>query len=217
VLAIFRDTINAHRNDLPLSAITEFMPALRFSGSVFTLSTFGLALAEDWAMRSYFLSQYANCAIYYAMIRPDGVGRIRVLPGLSEPILSYRLTERDWRRLRDGLGKLARALMAAGASRIIPSIRGHPGWTQVSQIETDLREGLPRDRLALMSIHLFESCPMGADPAFFPVDPWGRIAGIENGFIADGSVLPGAPGVNPQATIMALAYRIADRFCDLRN
>jgi choline dehydrogenase-like flavoprotein len=214
VLAMFPEAVDAHRHELPLAAITEFMPALRFGGSVFTLSTFGLALAEDWPSRGQYLPEFAHCAIYYAMIRPDGVGRVRTVPGLAEPSLSYRLTERDWRRLRDGLALLARALLEAGATRIIPSIRGHPGWTDASRIEPDLHDGLPRDRVALMTIHLFASCPMGRDPELFPVDPWGRLAGFDNVIVADGSVLPGAPGVNPQATIMALAYRATDNYLD---
>ena len=101
VLATFPEAVNAHRHELPLAAITEFMPGLRFGGSVFTLSTFGLAVAEDWQVRRRYLPEYAHCAMYYAMIRPDGVGRVRTVPGLTEPILSYGLTERDWRRLRD--------------------------------------------------------------------------------------------------------------------
>lgn len=217
VLATFAEPVNAHRHELPLAAITEFMPQLRFGGSVFTISTFGLALAEDWPVRERYLPEYAHCAMYYAMIRPDGVGRIRTLPGLAEPILSYRLTERDWRRLRDGLGMLAGALLAAGAKRVIPSMRGHPGWTCASAAEPDLRYGLPRDRAALMTIHVFGSCPMGYDPKLFPVDPWGRLAGLDNVILADGSVLPGAPGVNPQATIMALAYRATEHYLAARR
>jgi choline dehydrogenase-like flavoprotein len=217
VLATFSEPVNAHRHDLPLVAITEFMPALRFGGSVFTMSAFGLALAEDWAVRERYLPDYAHCAMYYAMIRPDGVGRIRSVPGLAEPILSYRLTERDWRRLRDGLSLLSRALLAAGATRVIPSLRGHPGWTDARQLETDLHAALPRDRAALMTIHLFASCPMGRDPELFPVDPWGRLVGFDNVIVADGSVLPGAPGVNPQATIMALAYRATDHYLSTRR
>jgi choline dehydrogenase-like flavoprotein len=212
VLATFPEVVNAHRHELSLAAITEFMPAMRFGGSVFTLSTFGLSIAEDWEVRSRYLPEYSHCAMYYAMIRPDGVGRIRTVPGLAEPILNYGLTKRDWRRLRDGLILLVRALLAAGATRVIPSVRGHPGWTDASQVEPDLRCGLPQDRVALMTIHLFASCPMGRDPELFPVDPYGRLAGFDNVVVADGSVLPGAPGVNPQATIMALAYRITDSY-----
>ena len=209
--------MNAHKNELPLAAITEFMPRLRFGGSVFTLSTFGLALAEDWPVRARHLPDYAYYAMYYAMIRPDGVGRVRTLPGLAEPILSYGLTERDWRRLRDGLGMLARGLFAAGATRVIPSLRGHPGWSDARQVEPDLRYGLLPDRVALMTIHLFGSCPMGRDPELFPVDPWGRLAGLDNVIVADGSVLPGAPGVNPQGTIMALAYRATEHYLAARH
>jgi choline dehydrogenase-like flavoprotein len=217
VLATFPEAVNAHRHELPLAAITEFMPALRFGGSVFTLSTFGLALAEDWPVRGRYLPEYAHCAMYYAMIRPDGVGRVWTVPGLAEPILSYVLTERDWRRLRDGLALLARALLAAGATRVIPSMRGHPGWTDASRVEADLRYGLLCDRAALMTIHLFASCPMGRDPELFPVDPCGRLAGLDNVIVADGSVLPSAPGVNPQATIMALAYRATDGYLAARR
>lgn len=217
VLARFPEVLNAHRHELPLAAITEFMPALRFGGSVFTLSTFGVSLAEDWPVRGRYLAEYAYCAMYYAMIRPDGVGRVRTVRGLAEPILSYGLTERDWRRLRDGLALLTRALLAAGASRVIPSMRGHPGWTDANQVELDLRYGLLRDRVALMTIHLFGSCPMGRDPELFPVDPWGRLAGFDNVVVADGSVLPSAPGVNPQATIMALAYRASDSYLAIRR
>jgi choline dehydrogenase-like flavoprotein len=217
ILATFPDVVNAHRHELALAAITEFMPALRFGGSVFTLSTFGLSLAEDWPVRGRYLAEYAYCAMYYAMIRPDGVGRVRTVRGLMEPILSYRLTERDWRRLRDGLALLARALLAAGASRVIPSLRGHPGWTDANQVEPDLQDGLRRERVALMSIHLFASCPMGRDPELFPVDPYGRLAGFDNVIVADGSVLPSAPGVNPQATIMALAYRATDSYLATRR
>jgi choline dehydrogenase-like flavoprotein len=212
VLATFPEVVNAHRHELPLVAITEFMPGLRFGGSVFTLSTFGLVLAEDWPVRGRYLHEYAHCAIYYAMIRPDGVGHIWTVPGLAEPILRYRLTERDWRRLRDGLALLARALLAAGANRVIPSIRDHPGWTDANRVESDLRNRPLQDRVALMTIHLFGSCPMGRDPELFPVDPWGRLAGFDNVIVADGSVLPGAPGVNPQATIMSLAYRTTDNY-----
>jgi choline dehydrogenase-like flavoprotein len=217
VIAKFAEPVNAHKYDLPLVAVTEFMPALRFGGSVFTLTTFGLVVAEDWLMREKYLPFHSHFAMYYAMIRPDGVGRVRIIPRFSEPVLSYLLTERDWRRLADGLCLLTRALLAAGAMRVIPSIRGHPGWTDTNCVEADLRDGLPRDRVALMSIHLFASCPMGGDPELCPVDPFGRLVGLDNLIVADASVLPTAPGVNPQATIMALAYRASEKYLAARR
>jgi choline dehydrogenase-like flavoprotein len=215
LLARFRERVEAHRYRLPLAAITEFMPDMRFGGSIFTLSSYGMALAEDWERRAAWLPDYAHYVIYYAMIKPDGVGRVWSVPGIVEPIVTYELTERDWRRLGDGMVKLAKSLFAAGAARIVPSIRGHPGWTAPQELEND--GILPKGRTSLMSIHLFGSCAMGEQPDLFAVDSYGRLRGMDNVFVADGSVLPGAPGVNPQATIMALSMRTADAFLAARR
>jgi choline dehydrogenase-like flavoprotein len=211
VLARFPETVNAHRYRLPLVAITEFMPQLRFGGSVFTLPTFGMAIAEDWQRRAPQLPNYAHHAIYYAMIRPDGVGRIHTLPGIDEPLVRYALTTRDRWRLWDGARQLGQALLAAGAEHVTPSVMGHDGWADAGAIAADTVPPAPA-RTALMTIHLFGSCPMGENPVVHTVDSFGRLWGAENVIVADGSVLPGAPGVNPQATIMALAMRSADAF-----
>jgi choline dehydrogenase-like flavoprotein len=40
-------------------------------------------------------------------------------------------------------------------------------------------------------------------------DSFGRVHGMDNLYIADAGVIPEAPGVNPQATAMALSHRIA--------
>ena len=210
VLARFAEPVNAQNYRLPLVAVTEFMPELRFGGSVFTLPTFGMAIAEDWATRKAWLPDYGHHAIYYAMIKPDGFGRIRVLPGAEEPLVTYALTERDRRRLWDGARLLARGLFAAGATHVTPSVIGHPGWRDDSA-PTRPEPQPAAARTALMTIHLFASCPMG-ETSFQPVNSFGRLKGWDNVVIADGSVLPGAPGVNPQGTIMALALRSADAF-----
>jgi choline dehydrogenase-like flavoprotein len=216
VLARFAEPVDATRHHLPLVAITEFSPELRLGGSVFTLATYGLSLAEDWATRAGLLPDHRHFAMYYAMIRPDGVGSVRTMPAFAEPIVSYRLTERDWRRLGEGLERLSRALLSAGATRVIPSIRQHPGWASLDELARQPPTDLPRGRTALMTIHLFGSCPMGGRDSFFPIDPSGRLRDSDNLFVADASVLPGAPGVNPQATIMAFALRIAEGFIAAR-
>jgi cholesterol oxidase len=41
------------------------------------------------------------------------------------------------------------------------------------------------------------------------VDSWGRVHGVPNLSIADGSILPGPVGINPALTIAALADRHA--------
>lgn len=57
--------------------------------------------------------------------------------------------------------------------------------------------------------HQAGTCRMGRDPASSVTDPFGRVWGHENLFIADGSLHPTNGGFNPVLTILALAYRVA--------
>ncbi|WP_179199342.1 GMC oxidoreductase, partial [Streptomyces viridochromogenes] len=52
----------------------------------------------------------------------------------------------------------------------------------------------------------------GADEDRAPADPEGRLRGAHGVLIADGSVLPSCPEVNPQLSIMAAALAVTDRW-----
>jgi choline dehydrogenase-like flavoprotein len=71
---------------------------------------------------------------------------------------------------------------------------------------------LPADRTSLMTIHLFSSCPMGEDRGLCAADSFGRVHGEEGLWIADASLLPGPPGVNPQGSLMAIVRRNVAQF-----
>lgn len=58
---------------------------------------------------------------------------------------------------------------------------------------------------------------MGRDPAKSVTDAHGRVHGLENVFVCDGSALPGMGGVPPTLTIMANAVRIADAIASRRG
>jgi choline dehydrogenase-like flavoprotein len=60
-----------------------------------------------------------------------------------------------------------------------------------------------------MAFHPLGTARAGADPAASVVDPHLQVHGIGGLYVADGSVVPSALGVNPQITIMALAARLA--------
>ena len=61
------------------------------------------------------------------------------------------------------------------------------------------------------------TCRMGKDPSRSVVDRWCRSHEIENLWIVDGSVFPTAGGYPPMLTILALAYRAADRMIGNRG
>jgi choline dehydrogenase-like flavoprotein len=66
--------------------------------------------------------------------------------------------------------------------------------------------------MSLSSVHVFSSCPMGENLQLCAADSFGRVHGFANLYIADASLIPDSPGVNPQGTVMALALRNANHF-----
>ncbi len=76
---------------------------------------------------------------------------------------------------------------------------------------------LPRGRATLSlsaGQHQAGTCRMGHDPATSVTDPWGRVHGHRNLYVADGSLHVTNGGFNPVLTILALAYRVAGHIAD---
>src|SRR5262249_59044514 len=55
--------------------------------------------------------------------------------------------------------------------------------------------------------HIMGGMMMGADPAASVTDPYGRVHGLDNAYVADGSVFVTSGAHNPTNTIMAVALR----------
>lgn len=214
VLAEFDQKINAHNSRHPMYAITEFLPNYRLGGSVFSLPTYGMFLAEDWENRSHMLSSYTNMGMYYAMARGTGVGAVTTVPFSKHALVSYQLSEEDWVALEMGLHNLSLALFENGAKKIQPSIAGMKAWNSIDDIRQTIKCGLPRKNCNLMTIHLFSSIRMGENTEINAANSYGKFHGIKNLYVADASLIPESLGVNPQATVMALALRVAEKFIE---
>lgn len=217
VMGVFPETVQAHLSRFPLYAVTEFMPDMRMGGSLVSLSLAGMYCTEDWAQRGGMMDKVDNLASYYSMVRSDGGGFVRPVLDFSAPVVTYKLTPRDWHWLTLGSSKLAQALFAAGATSVYPSIQGHGGWHSQNETNEFLERGLPRSKTRLMSVHLFSSCPMGENDSLTATDSFGTVHGVSNLTVADASQIPEAPGTNPQGTIMALSLRNAQHFCDRKS
>ncbi len=59
--------------------------------------------------------------------------------------------------------------------------------------------------------HLMGTTRMGEDPSSSVVSPWGETHDVKGLFVADGGLFPTSAGVNPAATIQAVALYIADQ------
>jgi hypothetical protein len=146
-----------------------------------------------------------NTATLGAMIADAPSGRVL---GARWPVVAYRLTREDKRRLVRAVGAMSRVMLAAGAEQIELS-GGVPPVREEADIEAALAE-LDVRRLRLAAFHPTGSAAAGASQAVHPVDPEGRLRGIDGVWIADGSILPSCPGVNPQVSIMAIAAGVGE-------
>jgi len=73
-------------------------------------------------------------------------------------------------------------------------------------------DAVSRSSANLMTVHLTSSVRMGEARDRTGADSFGRVWGVRNLRVNDASLLPDAPGVNPQAAIMTIASRNADHF-----
>lgn len=125
---------------------------------------------------------------------PEAHNRVTLDPdlkdahGIPAPRLDYRLGENSRRMMEHAIARAEEILDAAGATDIFTSrtLLNTPG-------------------------HLLGTARMGDDPATSVVNAWGRSHDVKNLFIVDGSVFVTSGGVNPTATIQALALYIADQ------
>lgn len=206
VLAEFRDVVNAYAHPVASYQVKEFSPDISLGASVSMPPFLAAFSAAAWPERKELFGKTDRSAIYYAMIRGNGRGIVRNLPVRGSYFLRYTLGRGDLENLRRGFALLCRVLFAAGARRIFPSVDGLGPLSGGEAVDgAASRIGLKN--LNLMSVHSFSSCPMGEEAAVCAVDSFGRVHGFENMYVNDASMLPSAPGVNPQGPLMAIALR----------
>jgi choline dehydrogenase-like flavoprotein len=151
------------------------------------------------------LDRAADRAMIGAMIADEPSGRVF---GSRAPIVSYRLAKADERRLSVAIEAMARVMLAAGANDVELG-GGAPAVRSEDELEAAMQR-LDVRRLRLAGFHPSGTAAAGSDPARHPVDPEGRLRGVEGVWVADGSILPSCPGVNPQVSIMAMASGVGE-------
>ncbi len=213
--ARFADEINVP-DDVPVHQVKEFAPDLSFGGSASHAGLVALALSDHWTAFHDAVQDWRRISIYYAAITSEGRGRVQAVPGLRDPLVTYRLTPRDRALLRSGLGRLALLMLEAGADEVYPAFRGAPVVRDRADLAT-MQDRFAASKASVMTVHLCSTVPLGEDRSRCGADSWGRVHGTANVHVNDASLLPSAPGVNPQATVMAFAIRNVRHFIATRG
>ncbi len=124
---------------------------------------------------------------------PEAHNRVTLDPdlkdahGIPAPRVEYTVSENSRRMLDFAIARGREVLNEAGAHTVVADpLMLNAGW------------------------HLLGTARMGADPERSVVNDWGRSHDVKNLFIVDGSVFVTAGGVNPTATIQAIALYVAD-------
>ena len=198
-------------DSVPMHRITEFAPNLTIGGSASRKGHVAMAIADAGVDPACALDDWENVSVYYAAIRSDAGGRVRWIPGLQSPLVTYTLTDADLSRLARGLVHLGELLLAAGATELYPSVTGGVVARGVDDLAS-WWSAVDRKRTNLMTVHLTSTVRMGEDASRAGADSFGRVHGVRNLRVNDASLLPDAPGVNPQAAIMTIALRNAEQF-----
>ncbi len=203
-------------DDVPVHQVKEFSPDISFGGSASHPGLIALALSDNWRQFGEAITAWPEIAVYYAAITSQGRGWVQAIAGMRDPVVTYRLTRRDRQLLGQGLARLALLMLEADAIEVYPSFRDAP----VVRTRADLAlmtEAFSASTASVMTVHLCSTTPMGENHRRCATDSFGAVHGASNVHVNDASLLPDAPGVNPQASVMAIAIRNARRFADRRS
>lgn len=159
------------------------------------------------------VKDFPKMANWVQVVRAEARGTVR--NGLfNQPDVRYGLNEKDMLRFREGSYITAKLHFDAGAEYVIPGVQGLPSYITADQLDM-IKNGPTRPTAYFGACsHLFGGCIMGADENHTVVDTRGKVRGYDSLYVADASNLPTNLGVNPQHTIMANAWQLAEKLLD---
>jgi choline dehydrogenase-like flavoprotein len=159
------------------------------------------------------LDQAQHIAMFGAMVADQGVGS--VLSARDETLVRYSIARDDIAKLMVAVEAMGRLLFAAGAVEVLAGLPGASTVGSLAELQDVLSRTDPRS-LHLSAFHPTGTAAAGTDSQRCPVDETGRLRGVDGVWVADASVLPSSPEVNPQVSIMALALAVADEVVGAR-
>ncbi len=185
---LFDEPINAHKG--AFQAVKSEDPGFRKRGfkleNVFAPPV-GTAMIMPGYGRSHqsLMKKYRFVASMEVAVRDESTGRITLASG-DKIKIDKSPTAQDRARTEDGLQTVRKLFESAGAKQVIQCDQG-------------------------FGLHLMGGCAMGTDSKRSVVNPDFSVHDHPNLYAADSSVFPGAPGINPSFTIMALSHRASEK------
>lgn len=186
VIALYDKEINAHKG--PFQAYKSYDPNFRLKGfkleNVFAppvaISMLLPGIGSDHQIKMKKITQMACIEV---AVRDTNPGEIRVGSN-NKTVVVKELNGEDEKRKKAGMEAIHAIFHSTGAKEIIPGEIG-------------------------IGLHLMGGCGIGSNVSKSVTAPDYTVHGHKNFIIADSSVFPNAPGINPSLTIMALSKMAA--------
>ena len=197
-------------NDIPVWQVALFA-SLETGAEAQVMMHMGPNLNDEYALAAGYDSAAQGFSLTPNVMYPRSRGRItlRSADPADSPRIDFRYFEyggADESLLVGGL-RLAREIARQPALRPWITREAFPG----PGVTSDAALGEYARRASGTSYHPVGTCRMGAaDDERAVVDPELRLRGLDNLRVADASVFPLQPGVNPNLTIAMLAERCAE-------
>ncbi len=180
------------------------MPRLNFEGISTPPGVAAQIMPLAGERQRWWLDRFDQVASFGMSVQDRGTGRVFFAGMHPQP--RYRLDPADARDLGEGLLLVARAFFAAGADRVLLPVLGIDNEFDTAAGLDRLRpESFTPSRLLCAGFH-----PQGTAGIGRVVDRDLQLLGTSRVWVADASVFPDSPRINPQITIMALSLRLAD-------
>jgi hypothetical protein len=208
VTAEFRDPISAvaaRARTLRPRESTQARDALSLESGAYPPAMQALALPGWREDRFEHMRDYRRMTRAAAVIPALGPGRLAW--GRRGPRFDRHPSDRDEERLRGGMLLAGRALLAAGAMRILPD---SPTWHEYRDPEG--LTGLENHERRELRVTARDLC--GGNAIGTVVDTDLRVRGIANVYVLDASVLQAATGGHIQAVAMGIARYGATAIAD---
>ncbi|MES2525637.1 MAG: GMC family oxidoreductase [Bdellovibrionota bacterium] len=127
------------------------------------------------------MKRYRYLASMEVAIRDEASGSLSIGKG-GKLLVNKKITDQDRARADKGVGFVREMYSQLGAKEVIACEQG-------------------------FGLHLMGGCAIGTDEKKSVVNPEFRVHGTKKVFVADSSIFPSAPGLNPSLTIMALSQK----------
>ena len=187
--AVFDQPVNAYKGDF--QTVKSDDPNFRKQGfkleNVFA-QPIGFSLLYNYFGKKHqeWMKKYSYIANIEVAVRDVGKGSFS-LDKKNRLRIKKKISSEDKKRGKAGMEAVNTIFRNMGAKEIYSA----PIW---------------------FGLHLMGGCPIGTDPQKSIVNEQFQMHKHKNIFIADSSIFPSAPGINPSLTIMALSQKATEQF-----